>query len=945
MDKGAHFYQSDFQVHSPRDRNWTALDGSTVPASERPADDRQRLAFALRLVGECRTRGIAALAVTDHHDMTFIPFVQLAAQLPGGASVDDINLSFDVANPSRQKPLIFPGVEVTIDQPLCQALVLLDAECLPDTQAQLLEAIGVGVPLGKQPVGPEPVPIHESLNSLRDRIDRYASACLKGHYIIMPHVTCPSGHKSILTTNTHGAFAEMHCVAGYIEKDWSEQTRREVLEGRDRAYGNRAIGIFQTSDSRREDFRDLGCRTTWVKMAEPTAEALRQACLARQSRISQVAPTIPQTYVSRIEVSVSTFMGALDLELNPQFNAIIGGRGTGKSTILEYLRWAMQDQPVQYDCDIDMSDGVARKRRLIQDTLEGVKGRVAVHWSLDGIPHVVRCDSGTKELTLQISDAAPVPATAEDVRRLLPIRAYSQKQLSSVSIRARELQRFVEQPVQEELERLEAEILEKRDMIRGVYGKILTRRKAERDLAAAGTALASARERANAIEKSLPKMKEESEKAIKEHAARLREQQAKEAIEQDLANAAEGLANTESALLALPQDLTIEQESPQSVLLKAAHRDAGELIARAVNDIKDAHEAILEGAGQISERLKTWQANQEAHERAYAAAQEESAANKAQMVQLRDLRTQEAEKQKQVAALERELSMQAEPEAEFAALLDSWAGLHRRRGDALEGQCGRLTTMSGGEIRADLVRGADVEDALAKLREAIKGAYISPEGWDELKASIVAGGAAVEKWRALMTDLRAFAETNTDDLPPDAVPAEIPSWRLTPKQRRAVAQKLEPDKWLEIALTSLNDMPQFFYKNKTAGKEIPFEQASAGQQATALLKALLNEKGGPLIIDQPEEDLDNAVIQTVVSLIWEAKQKRQIIFASHNANLVVNGDAELVVHCDYASEHERSRGEIKHLGAIDVRKIRDAITMVMEGGERAFTLRRQKYGF
>jgi type III restriction enzyme len=148
---------------------------------------------------------------------------------------------------------------------------------------------------------------------------------------------------------------------------------------------------------------------------------------------------------------------------------------------------------------------------------------------------------------------------------------------------------------------------------------------------------------------------------------------------------------------------------------------------------------------------------------------------------------------------------------------------------------------------------------------------------------------------------------------------------------------------LDIALTSLKDMPRFFFK--TAETEIPFEQASAGQQATGLLKALLNDTGGPLIIDQPEEDLDNAVIETVVSLLWEAKKKRQIIFASHNANLVVNGDAELVVHCDYASEGNHSMGEIKHQGAIDVKDIRDVITRVMEGGEKAFKLRRQKYGF
>jgi type III restriction enzyme len=70
-----------------------------------------------------------------------------------------------------------------------------------------------------------------------------------------------------------------------------------------------------------------------------------------------------------------------------------------------------------------------------------------------------------------------------------------------------------------------------------------------------------------------------------------------------------------------------------------------------------------------------------------------------------------------------------------------------------------------------------------------------------------------------------------------------------------------------------------------------------------------------------------------------------LIFTSHNANLVVNGDAELVVHCDYRVRGEQSRGEIKQQGAIDLPAIREAIVRVMDGGEKAFKLRAVKYGF
>jgi type III restriction enzyme len=894
------------------------------------------MAFARAFVTACRERGLHAVAITDHHDVCFVKYFQLAAQEERTTSA--------VPTPSLQDPIVFPGVELSLAVP-CQAIVLLDAEAESVSQHMLLQACRIPLlHFDDAETGPQPQQLtFHTLEELDEALKSYSHGALKGRYILLPNVSDQGAHRTLLRNGFHDKYASMPCVGGYIECDWEGHTRKHVLEGQIKEWGHKAIGVFQTSDSRREDCQYLGCRSTWVKMAEPTAEALRQACLARQSRIWQTQPVLPTTYISRMEVSDSTFMGALDLEFNPQFNAIIGGRGTGKSTILEYLRRAMQDQPVEYESDIEPSDGVARKRQLIQDTLEKVRGRVAVHWILDQISHVVRYDSGTRELTLKVAGGQPTPATAEQVRRLLPIRAYSQKQLSSVSIRWAELQRFVEQPIQEELAQFEVQIAQQRVRIRDVYSRILARRQIERDLAVARTALTSLRERANAIEKALPKLSDDAAKAIKQHAARLREQQAREATEKDLGLAAEKLLDAENVLLSLPQGLNVEQNSPQGELLRAVYKDVGELIARAINGLKDARASLLAGSREVAERLMTWEATHEAHLRAHEAAEREAATHKVQMAQLHDLRNQEAEKQKYVTQLERELGTASDPEAEFTGLLDSWIDLHRQRGDALQRQCSRLAEMSDREIRAELVRGADIDDAIAKLREALKGAYISQDRWDTLKQSLREGGTAVEMWRTLMIEVRPLAETRAEDMAPDGVPATLISWDLTEKQRRAILDKLHPDAWLEITLTSLKDVPRFFYK--TEEREIPFEQASAGQQATALLKALLNETGGPLIIDQPEEDLDNAIIETVVSLIWYAKQKRQIIFASHNANLVVNGDAELVIQCDYASEANRSRGQIKHQGAIDVRETRETITRVMEGGEKAFTLRRQKYGF
>jgi len=101
----------------------------------------------------------------------------------------------------------------------------------------------------------------------------------------------------------------------------------------------------------------------------------------------------------------------------------------------------------------------------------------------------------------------------------------------------------------------------------------------------------------------------------------------------------------------------------------------------------------------------------------------------------------------------------------------------------------------------------------------------------------------------------------------------------------------------------------------------------------------------PLLIDQPEDDIDNRAIGQIIKNIWDAKKKRQLVFTSHNANLVVNGDAELVICCDYKESTSQTRGILKDEGAIDKEAVRNEITSIMEGGEKAFRLRKDKYGF
>ncbi|MCB2262524.1 MAG: hypothetical protein LGR52_06230 [Candidatus Thiosymbion ectosymbiont of Robbea hypermnestra] len=122
------------------------------------------------------------------------------------------------------------------------------------------------------------------------------------------------------------------------------------------------------------------------------------------------------------------------------------------------------------------------------------------------------------------------------------------------------------------------------------------------------------------------------------------------------------------------------------------------------------------------------------------------------------------------------------------------------------------------------------------------------------------------------------------------------------------------------------------------GKELKYH--SLGQRASALILFVLSRQENDLfLIDQPEDDLDNQTIyEDVIKLIRALKPKTQFLFATHNANFPVLGDAEQILACSYSNDRLRSTS-----GGIDCPRLQRKIVDIMEGGEEAFRQRRRRY--
>lgn len=930
LDDGAHFHRCDFQVHTPRDRQWTGPDRVT---------DDERAAYAALLVGACRAKGIDAIAVTDHHDMAFVPFVRRAAAEETDAEGAPL--------PLERRLIVYPGIELTLAVP-CQAILILDADFEENRFDAVLTALAINPApnADSKTAQTERLENIQSLRALKEKLDEHS--WLKDRYIIFPNVS-GEGKFSLLRNGMMAKYKEMPFAGGYVDGPVSKlkEGSTSILAGRDKAWGNKRLACIQTSDSRREDHEKLGEHTSWIKWATPTAEALRQACLAQESRISHEAPELPAIAISSISISNSQFLGPVDLALNPQYNALIGGRGTGKSTILEYLRWVLCDQPPPSSADGDVPQYQQRRNRLIDNTLKTLGATIDVSFMVNGVEHVVRRDSKDGSLIIKVASDEFRPCTEAEVRALLPIQAYSQKQLSDVSVRAEELTRFITAPIRGDLTELERRVSEKSDRVRQTHAKRLRRQTLSAEIAERTLQARSLGEQAEAMRTSLTGLTADDRSRIDESRVYANADAAVDnwstVIRTAKANVGELASWAEAALSASP----LAPDQPNGALLKALRDEFETALAGMADTLRGLERRLgstwADTPGSPRER---WRSAMEVHKTAYEHALARSSVHGERMQQLQSIEARLAAHQRETTRLGEEFASLQAAEAAYTAEREAWVAVREERDALLDAQCQRLNTSANGAIRSRVRRLAGTAAFGDRLRESLAGSSVRRDRLEAVVSSIADAKDPKAQWLAILSDLEALAVFSVERDGGENRPTTpaLSAAGITGGDLDRIARKLIADDWLSLSLTEIASEPLFEYRTRE-GEYIPFGNASAGQQATALLKTLLNEPGPPVLIDQPEEDLDNPVMQEIVEQIWSAKRKRQIIFVSHNANLVVNGDAELVAWCDYRKAGDQSGGRIVGQGAIDVPNVRNAIKRIMEGGEDAFRLRREKYGF
>jgi hypothetical protein len=863
------------------------------------AESGDAASHALAVIDKALELGISVLAITDHNDVSSVAVFRAAAQ--------------------GRELHIFPGFELSSSEGV-QVLCIYAPGTSQDQLGRFLGAFGITNTTPSADLANKT--LVEILHEVREQ----------GGVTIAAHVTSDQGGmlKVLKGQARIRAWQSENLLAIQIPGPVEDlpQDIRSIVENtnpdyrRDHPAEERlAIAAVNAKDVVNPQDLDDRAASCWIKMSEISVEGLRQAFLDPGSRIRlnpKEGRLEPEEHAELLDIAwEGGFLDGCKVRFNPNLNVLVGGRGTGKSTVVESIRAVLGLDPVGDE---------ARKAH------EGI------------VRHVLR--SGTR-MTLRVR--AHRPAVREyTIERTLPNPPVVKEADGNVSsLSALQVVPRIEVFGQHEI----SELTRSREKLTRLLDRFverddtLPRRKADlrRDLEKSRRSLLDTRAELKQIEERLAALPglEETLKRFKEAGLeeKLKEQSLLVREERILASIPERLAEFRQCLESLKREVPIDrafisakalEDLPGREILtrlNAVFQQLDKDLETIASSLQSALQRADEGVAAVRREWEVRKQNVQATYEKILRELQKSRVDGEEFIRLRkqieDLRPLR-ERQKQAQAVERD---QAERRR---ALLVEWENLKAEEFRRFDRAAKKVSQRLRDRVQVTLTAAGDREPFFKILREEVGGRL--SEAIDTLR-------------QATDLSLTQFVEACRTGA------GEITKrFGITAGQGGRLAQA---DPEILMRIEELDLPPITAIRLNTAPHGDPpswqaLEELSTGQKATAVLLLLLLESDAPLIVDQPEDDLDNRFItEGVVPRMREEKQRRQFVFSTHNANIPVLGDAELIVGLTASGEADGGRARIapEHVGSIDDQPVRELVEEILEGGKEAFERRRRKYGF
>ena len=872
---GAKWWKFDFHAHTPASNDFMQGCNQTDNNQVKPEGWLRKF----------MEKGIDCVAITDHNS---------------GAWIDRLKQKLrelELEKPDWYHPLyLFPGVEISV-QGGVHLLAIFDPGRETDDIVSLLGAVEYQGTFGRSDGVTK-----DSFTKVVDTIHE------RGGIAVPAHVDGEKGLFQAMNGASLGQVLKNPNI--YAMELWDSDYEKPQL------YKNEKLRWTEVKGSDTHDFDedDFGA-FTWVKMDEPSIEGVKLALIDGDVSVNRAMDENPNRHaeyvIEDITIEKAKYMGrpdALSCQFSPFLNAIIGGRGSGKSTLLEFMRFVLRrdkEIPKPLTGESEKYFNIGGDNLLLDNS------RLSLIYRKDDIRYRLNWSPMADTASLESEADNGWQIELGDIKSLFPAYIYSQKQIFALAQQPDALLGIIDKE-----RSVEYEVFEKKhESLMNEYKRLmqqvqeLKRKIAENDKL---TGLL------NDVSRQIEQIEKSGHKDVLQN-YRHRQRQLSEIkrIEDSWQAMVSSLEEARNNIEPVGIDEQIFDAHPDILQAIKEPNDLWQSIQEKLTDLSEGAQSILD-KWQREKSDAQWMKDLKIDTNNYEQLRAQLAQQDVDPDRYPLLLQQQAQYKKELAQIdgyiESAQKLTKNAKEILAGLQQNREGLTQRRACFLQSVLNNNQSVNI-EVKSFGQNWQGIEERLRYLLQCNDERFAND--FEELR----------KIYDTIGLDKIAIIKKIKDRL------AEIYNGKQGAKDYR-FANHIK-----NLPQESISDLLIWFPQDDleiTFGDNQNIQQGSPGQKTAALLAFILSYGSEPLLLDQPEDDLDNELIyKLIVEQLRETKSKRQIIVVTHNANIVVNGDAEMVLPLRIAN----GQTYVHSPASIQSHGIRGKICDILEGGQRAFEQR------
>ena len=918
LDKvGLRWYKCDFHLHTMASKCYV----------DKQIDTLQEW------INTAKQKGLECIAVTDHNDYR---------------SIDEV-----MKIGKENNLIVFPGVELSCDSSKIHILVLFDIDCDGNTVQEFLSQLKIfRADLG------------DSSHTADGDIFHACEIAKSMNALVIPaHVDEYSGLSDISYDNISKLLDRKYIdgvqvVNDEIWENYGNEPLHIISEKLTEKYGktitdeqakawisvyqqvkNSGFPLLSFSDnpysekSSKHGMWGIGASYTYLKMSQtPNLESVRQALISNDMRVEKNAESnhmigeSPDMIIREVVLSNSILNenAKIDVSFNSQLNTIIGGRGSGKSSIIRTIAGGMnsfsgenlniisQEQMEFYKENgktksSNIKKGIFTKNSVVEILVE----RLGDLYKIE-VSHIKNMQNQTRKLYKYINDNWQL-VEDENFIDLFKAQIFTQKQIYELATDSNSLMAIIDG----DISGMSNCVSEREAALNNLIGKALEISNCRRSIAKKSkleTELAD-------IEDQISKFKQSGISDIIKEKQLYDDQQ--KVISSYVENKNNKIEEIETFIKQVNLTYDLIDDSEINEILDDDLKDFNsdiESIYKILHDIVKKSDKIVEKINATN-----WNHRKIENGENYLQAVKNLQDNGLDTRRLDELIDKRKDKKQELEIIrnkEQELeSLEQEYNEKEKIYKEKNVDIYNLRSQFIQEVIGNDKS-----VKFDLKKNRNRSSFINNIRSIIQKDIVSVEDdINKLADIFFKDKNGIKNYKELLVNIRTKQDQTS----------------LSKYTRDAVCG-LPEDSYARLLAYIPDDDLVVSYKPEKAKKFIHLSNASAGQKTTTILTFLLAYGKQPLLLDQPEDDLDNRLVyDLIVARLKVAKSKRQIIVVTHNANIPVNGDSEYII----SMNSDTDIIQVNKTGTMDDTEIRQEICDVMEGTKDAFEMRAKKYHF